>query len=268
MAGVHQARAAGASVTAQVAGRPLGVILGIATSLNPFAVRERYKPFEALPLSARLCSRRSGLLFATKRAPAAALEPWQPEASGPEIILSRAARNLAAASCEYRSPPRRTRVAGNGSIANDANSGDGADGIGQNQKGSRDGGKPRGQCPAWRGRAYPCEDHRKAGDQECFDHGFPRTRPALVPLPSTAPAFASGTISDFPKAVLHPLSLPRRSVVHPIADLAGSIPQTPAVFSAFLVRAPPGSALPAGPALHRNDTLLRRSPAERTGVSL
>jgi hypothetical protein len=139
---------------------------------------------------------------------------------------------------------------------------------GQNQKGSRGGGKPRGQCPAWRGRAYPHEDHRKAGDQERFDHGFPRTRPALVPLPSAAPAFASGTISDFPKAVLHPLSLPRRSVVHPIADLAGSIPQTPAVFPAFLVRAPPGSALPAGPALHRNDTLLRRSPAERTGVSL
>ncbi|MBV9202867.1 MAG: hypothetical protein JOY83_24645, partial [Alphaproteobacteria bacterium] len=37
MAGVHQARAAGASVTAQIAGRPVGVILGIATSLNPFA---------------------------------------------------------------------------------------------------------------------------------------------------------------------------------------------------------------------------------------
>jgi len=54
MAGVHQARAEGASLTAQVAGRPVGVILGIATSLNPFAVRERYKPLEALPLPARL----------------------------------------------------------------------------------------------------------------------------------------------------------------------------------------------------------------------
>ena len=54
MAGVHQARAEGASVTAQVAGRPVGVILGIATSLNPFAVRERYKPLEALPLPERL----------------------------------------------------------------------------------------------------------------------------------------------------------------------------------------------------------------------
>src|SRR5271169_5930387 len=55
MAGVHQARAAGASVTAQIAGRPVGVILGIGTSLNPFSIRERYKPFEALPLSERLC---------------------------------------------------------------------------------------------------------------------------------------------------------------------------------------------------------------------
>ena len=183
------------------------------------------------------------------------------------MIPSRAPRNLATASCEYRSPARRTRVAGNGSIAN-ANSVMVPMVSGQNQKGSRGGGKPRGQCPALRGRAYRYEDHRKAGDQERFDHGFPRTRPALVPLPSAAPAFASGTISDFPKAVLHPFSLPRRSVVHPIADLAGSVPKTPAVFPAFLVRVPPGSALPAGPALHRDDTLLRRSPAERTGVSL
>jgi N-acyl-D-aspartate/D-glutamate deacylase len=41
-------------VTAQVAGRPVGVILGISTSLNPFAIRERYKPMEALPLAERL----------------------------------------------------------------------------------------------------------------------------------------------------------------------------------------------------------------------
>jgi N-acyl-D-aspartate/D-glutamate deacylase len=54
MQGVHRARAAGASVTAQIAGRPVGVILGIATSLNPFSIRERYKPFEAMPLAERL----------------------------------------------------------------------------------------------------------------------------------------------------------------------------------------------------------------------
>jgi N-acyl-D-aspartate/D-glutamate deacylase len=54
MAAVHAARGAGASVTAQIAGRPVGVILGIATSLNPFAIRERYKPVESLPLAERL----------------------------------------------------------------------------------------------------------------------------------------------------------------------------------------------------------------------
>jgi N-acyl-D-aspartate/D-glutamate deacylase len=54
MAAVHIARDAGASVTAQVAGRPVGVILGVATSLNPFAIRERYKPVEGLPLAERL----------------------------------------------------------------------------------------------------------------------------------------------------------------------------------------------------------------------
>jgi N-acyl-D-amino-acid deacylase len=54
MAGVHKARAEGASVTAQIAGRPVGVILGIASSLNPFAVRERYRPLEDLPLAERL----------------------------------------------------------------------------------------------------------------------------------------------------------------------------------------------------------------------
>ncbi|MBO0736724.1 MAG: amidohydrolase family protein, partial [Alphaproteobacteria bacterium] len=54
MAGVHAARAEGALITAQVAGRPVGVILGVATSLNPFAVRERYRPLEALPLAERL----------------------------------------------------------------------------------------------------------------------------------------------------------------------------------------------------------------------
>jgi len=54
MAAVHAASDAGASVTAQVAGRPVGVILGVATSLNPFAIRERYKPVESLPLAERL----------------------------------------------------------------------------------------------------------------------------------------------------------------------------------------------------------------------
>ena len=62
MAGVRQARAAGASVTAQIAGRPVGVILGVATSLNPFSIRERYKPLESLPLADRMARLRDPAL--------------------------------------------------------------------------------------------------------------------------------------------------------------------------------------------------------------
>ena len=39
MEGVHKARAEGAQVTAQIAGRPVGVMLGIDTALNPFSIR-------------------------------------------------------------------------------------------------------------------------------------------------------------------------------------------------------------------------------------
>ena len=49
-------------MTAQVAGRPVGVILGIATSLNPFAVREHYRPLEALPLPERLARLRDPVI--------------------------------------------------------------------------------------------------------------------------------------------------------------------------------------------------------------
>ncbi|HTW51273.1 MAG TPA: amidohydrolase family protein [Stellaceae bacterium] len=48
MQGVHKARAAGASITAQVAGRPVGVIQGIAGSYNPFSIRPSYIPLERL----------------------------------------------------------------------------------------------------------------------------------------------------------------------------------------------------------------------------
>src|SRR5258706_490106 len=46
--GVRKARAAGAVVAAQVAGRPVGVILGLATSLNPFSIRPSYRALDAL----------------------------------------------------------------------------------------------------------------------------------------------------------------------------------------------------------------------------
>ena len=54
IAGVHRAREEGAAITAQVAGRPIGIILGIGTQLNPFSIRPSYQELLPLPLPARL----------------------------------------------------------------------------------------------------------------------------------------------------------------------------------------------------------------------
>ncbi|HEX3864732.1 MAG TPA: amidohydrolase family protein [Stellaceae bacterium] len=53
MSGVHQSRADGGNVTAQVAGRPVGVILGHNTSLNPFTFRPSYRALDKLPATER-----------------------------------------------------------------------------------------------------------------------------------------------------------------------------------------------------------------------
>ncbi len=47
---VHEMRAQGLPVTAQMAGRPIGVMMGIGTALNPFTVRPSYKKLESLPI--------------------------------------------------------------------------------------------------------------------------------------------------------------------------------------------------------------------------
>jgi N-acyl-D-amino-acid deacylase len=47
---VREARAEGLPLTAQVAGRPIGVMMGIGTALNPFTVRPSYKAIEHLPI--------------------------------------------------------------------------------------------------------------------------------------------------------------------------------------------------------------------------
>ena len=47
---VHEMRAQGLPVTAQMAGRPIGVMMGIGTALNPFTVRPTYKKLENLPI--------------------------------------------------------------------------------------------------------------------------------------------------------------------------------------------------------------------------
>ncbi|MBN8906288.1 MAG: amidohydrolase family protein, partial [Rhodospirillales bacterium] len=54
MAGVHEARRQGAMVTAQIAGRPVGVMLGIDTALNPFSIRPSYQALLKLPVAERM----------------------------------------------------------------------------------------------------------------------------------------------------------------------------------------------------------------------
>jgi N-acyl-D-amino-acid deacylase len=48
---VHAARAEGLSLTAQIAGRPIGVMMGVGTALNPFTVRPSYRAIERLSLA-------------------------------------------------------------------------------------------------------------------------------------------------------------------------------------------------------------------------
>jgi N-acyl-D-aspartate/D-glutamate deacylase len=54
LAGIHAARAAGAPVTAQVACRPIGVLLGVGATLTPFSAREAYQELRKLPNDERL----------------------------------------------------------------------------------------------------------------------------------------------------------------------------------------------------------------------
>ena len=54
MARVHASRADGISMTAEVACRPVGLILGLATSLTPFSMRSTFKALAEIPLQQRL----------------------------------------------------------------------------------------------------------------------------------------------------------------------------------------------------------------------
>jgi N-acyl-D-amino-acid deacylase len=54
IAEVHAARAKGANLTAQIAGRPIGVILGIGLALNPFSIRPSYAQLDGLSRAGQL----------------------------------------------------------------------------------------------------------------------------------------------------------------------------------------------------------------------
>ena len=64
MDGVRKARVQGAHVTAQVAGRPVGIILGLTTSLTPFAARPSFAALKDLPVAERLARLRDPSLRA------------------------------------------------------------------------------------------------------------------------------------------------------------------------------------------------------------
>ncbi|RYJ01640.1 MAG: D-aminoacylase [Acetobacteraceae bacterium] len=65
MDGVRAARAEGLPMSAQVAGRPVGLILGLTTSLNPFALREAYAETATLSPAEQLARLRDPALRAT-----------------------------------------------------------------------------------------------------------------------------------------------------------------------------------------------------------
>ncbi len=54
MAGVRKARSQGANLIAQIAGRPVGIILGLTTSMNPFAARPAFAALNGLSVEDRL----------------------------------------------------------------------------------------------------------------------------------------------------------------------------------------------------------------------
>src|SRR5271170_3773195 len=62
MKAVHAARSEGLPLTAQIAGRPIGVMMGIGTALNPFTVRPSYKALESLPIAEQRRRLRDGEL--------------------------------------------------------------------------------------------------------------------------------------------------------------------------------------------------------------
>jgi N-acyl-D-amino-acid deacylase len=54
MGNVHEARDAGAHVTAQIAGRAVGIILGLSTSLTPFSGRPSFAALDGMPQADRV----------------------------------------------------------------------------------------------------------------------------------------------------------------------------------------------------------------------
>ena len=111
MDGVRAARADNLPLSAQVAGRPVGLTLGLGTSLNPFALREAFAEAAKLPPAEMLARLRdpemrrhdpgAGSLAAAARRAAAAVAPDR-DALGPHVPAGRSAGLRAAAGAQHR----------------------------------------------------------------------------------------------------------------------------------------------------------------------
>jgi N-acyl-D-amino-acid deacylase len=112
----HAARAQGLSFTAQIAGRPIGVMMGIGTALNPFTVRPSYKKIVVADRRAATSAARSASTGADSRGSAIrrrcrqarAIPPGGDAEMGPVLRHGRPA-GLRAGAGQKRCRDRRAR---------------------------------------------------------------------------------------------------------------------------------------------------------------
>src|SRR6516162_33832 len=114
----------------------------------------------------------------------------------------------------------------------------------------------RRRLPLLRGREHqpPLGIYRLA--ERTRSKGSITKQARLVAVSPHAPALASELLSNFPEVMLHPASLPGRSVRYALADLVLLMPKSPTVLATFVLLAQAWSTLraplPVWPTLYRN----------------
>ncbi len=86
---VHRARRNGANLTAQISGRPIGVILGIGLALNPFSIRPSYAHLKSLSRAEQLARLRDPELRRTILADQPSQEQLKKLAQFRQLIATR-----------------------------------------------------------------------------------------------------------------------------------------------------------------------------------
>jgi hypothetical protein len=97
---------------------------------------------------------------------------------------------------------------------------------------------------------------REAGPVPCLPKGSITKEARLVAVSPHASTLASEPLSNFPEVMLHPASLPGRSVRYALADLVLLMPKPPTMLTTFVLLAPAWSTLraplPVWPTLYRD----------------